>query len=83
MKAPKPLGVGDVVRYTSKFLRRTGQYTGPAGQARFTIIAMVGPFAVVDAPTAELGMFTEAELAENAFLRFLHINPANLERVRQ
>ena len=32
------LEVGDRVRYTRKFLRDTGQYTGPAGISKGTIV---------------------------------------------
>lgn len=77
------LTAGARVRLTKKFLRSTGQITGPEPFKRWTVIACPCRSTVaVDEPFADPTYFTDAEKIAHPCLTWRHVNPANLERVK-
>jgi hypothetical protein len=88
MKA-KVFAIGDRVRLTGAFLRNTGQQVGGEGRNVWTVIKHPGcnlcadhRFVLTNEPRQDDGMFTAEELAADPFLKYRHINAANLEKAR-
>lgn len=46
MESEKQLSVGDRVRFTSKFLRNTGQYTGLGPSLIGTVVSVLGEYPI-------------------------------------
>jgi hypothetical protein len=87
----KTFAAGDTVRLTRNFLRWTGQITGGEGHSRWTVLACEckacaqGHFVLTNEPrTAEdlAEYFTPEEIAAEPWLKFRHLNTANVEHVR-
>jgi hypothetical protein len=81
----KTLQIGDRVRLTGRFLRNTGQHTGPEGRSVWTItgFSTAGPWAITDEPSSlEPGYYTPQELEQDPTLKFRRIALDNLEKVR-
>lgn len=72
--------VGDRVRLTGKYLRSTGQATGPEGLSRWTVTGIHRSWAITDQP-AGTSWYTAEELTADPTLRFRRIALANLETV--
>ena len=57
----RPIAVGDRVRYSAKWLRNTGQYTGPVCSAKGTVTALE-PFGVEGRQLATIAWERKAPL---------------------
>ncbi len=82
------ISVGDRIKLTGKFLRSTGQFTGPEGLSKWTVRACEcdlcagGDFVCTDQKATHVpGMYTAEELATYPSLAWRHINRANVYRV--
>lgn len=73
--------VGDKVKLTGKFLRNTGQATGPEGLSTWTVLAVDNEMITVDQEHADIGYWTAEELAADPMLKFRRFNAGNLYRV--
>jgi hypothetical protein len=90
MAKVKTFAVGSKVRLTGSFLRSTGQFAGPEGQARWIVQACAcrmcatGRFIRTDQQKSaeSLRDYTAEELASEPALYFRHIASANLEKAR-
>lgn len=77
-RARRDIQVGDTVRFTSKFLRNTGQYTGHDAHGRWKVLEIRGSFAFVN-QASDPSYFTPEELQADPMLKWRAINIANLE----
>jgi hypothetical protein len=75
--------IGDKVRYTGKFLRNTGQYTGSAGLDRWIITGFTNgdQWAITNEP-ADTSIYSADELETDPTLAYRRIAVGNLERVK-
>ena len=86
-KQIKSFPVGSKVRFTGKFLRSTGQYTGSEGKARFIVqecdcgLCKLGNHVRTDQP-GMVDYYTADEIKVNPSLAFRHVAIANVEIVR-
>lgn len=85
VKKFRDFAIGDRVKLTSKFLRNTGQHTGPEGQHTWVITGFTneGRWAITDQPAATLDYYTADELAADPTLRYRRIAVENLYIVGQ
>jgi hypothetical protein len=73
--------VGDRVRLTAKFLRSTGQYTGPEAQSVWTVVGIEGRWAVTNQEHMS-NLFSPEELAADPTLAFRRIGLDNLQKAK-
>lgn len=73
--------IGDKVRFTTKYLRSTGQLTGPESLSHWIVTAIERDWVVTNQPT-DTSWYTAEEIVAQPSLAFRRINLGNLEKLQ-
>lgn len=81
----RDFAIGDRVELTGKFLRNTGQHTGPEGMSTWVITGFTneGRHAITDEPKSDTSYYTAEEMAADPTLCYRRIAVENLYIVGQ